>query len=151
MAVARTAKPLEQLIIALVVERLSQPDFAEFLTNRDGTDMAELRHRAAALRAQITDAERDYDEGLIDGRRLKARIERVNEKLAPIEAQLTDTNKAHIFDGLIGVEDVAGSFDNLALDRQRAVVAALLDITLLAAGATGPKFNPTTVRWEWKT
>ena len=48
-----------------------RPDAAVALT-RPSVDTAPLRDQIAALRTQITQAEADYDEGLVDARRMNA-------------------------------------------------------------------------------
>lgn len=148
--VTRDMAGVDRLVVGLVVERLSRPDAADLLVTRDRAEVAELRQKAAALRSQIAEAERDYDEGQIDARRMNARIDRVTAKLAPIDAQLHDTHRARVFDGVIDVRDVGTAFDALPLDRQRAVVDALLTVTILPAANKGTGFQPDSVSVDYK-
>jgi DNA invertase Pin-like site-specific DNA recombinase len=144
---------VDRLVIGLVVERLSRPDAVELVVSRDRPDVAELRKKATALRAQISQAEHDYDEGLIDAHRMNAKIARVTEKLGPITTQLNDRHKARTFDGIpLGADPkrVGEAFDALPLDRQRSLVAALLDITIKPTGSQGTGFHPETVDYDWK-
>ncbi|BBY82959.1 hypothetical protein MPUL_41170 [Mycolicibacterium pulveris] len=148
--VTRDMAAVDRLVVGMVVERLAQPDAAELLVSRDAPDVTELRKRAAALRAQIAQAERDYDEDLIDAHRMNSKIARATAKLAPIEAQLHDSHRARVFDGLIDAKDVGTAFDALPLDRQRAVVDALLTVTILPAANKGTGFHPDSVEHSWK-
>jgi len=38
--------------------------------------------------------------------------------VAEVESKLVDANKSRVFDGLIGVHDVAAKFRDLSLDRR---------------------------------
>ena len=150
MAVARVGKPLERFITGLVVERLSQPDAVQLLDTGTGPDAVELRHRAASLRAQIDESRALYEEGVLTASELRTTRANLNAKLGEVEARLHDANRVRVFDGVIGADDVAESFDALPLDRKRAVIATMLDIVVLPAGATGPRFRPETVETTWK-
>ena len=43
---------------------------------------------------------------------------------------MLDANRSHIFDGVIGMKDIAAKFNTLELDRQRAIVDVLYEITI---------------------
>jgi DNA invertase Pin-like site-specific DNA recombinase len=148
--VARVAAPLDRLIVGLVVERLSQPDAADLLVTSDPEKTRELRDRAKGLRAKLAESRQLYEDGVLDAHELRITRENVKAKLADVESRLNDTHRARVFDGLIDVEDVGEAFDALLLDRQRAVVDALLDITIQPAGHTGPRFRPDTIDADWR-
>src|SRR5262245_35268018 len=139
--VARDAEHVDAMVVEAVVARLSRPDAAELLLNCECEDLDELQAQADALRAQIIAAENEYDEGIIDGRRLAARRERVNEKLAPIVARMEDRDRAEVFEDVIG-PDADEKFDRLDLDRKRAVIKALVTVTINpTARGTGRVFD----------
>ena len=98
------------MVVEAVVNRLSRADATELLVDRERDDLDQLRAEADALRAQIAAAEDEYDEGVIDGRRLQARKDRVTEKLAPIVATMQDRDRAEVFEDLIG-PDADDKFD----------------------------------------
>lgn len=127
---ARSGAHVDAMVVEAVVDRLSRDDAADLLVDRQREDLDELQAEADALNAQIQAAEAEYDDGVIDGRRLQARKDRVNEKLAPIKAKLEDANKAEVFEGVIGADDVDAAFDALDLGRKRAIVNALLTVTV---------------------
>ena len=55
-----------------------------------------------------------------------------------------------VLDGLAGNADVAAVWDGLDLDRRRAVVAALMDVSVRRAARKGAPFNPDDVVIRWK-
>jgi site-specific DNA recombinase len=55
-----------------------------------------------------------------------------------------------VLGGLVGVDDVRAVWDGLELDRRRAVIDALMTITLDSPGRGARVFDPDTVQIEWK-
>jgi DNA invertase Pin-like site-specific DNA recombinase len=133
--VARDAERVDAMVIEHVVGRLSSPDAQELLLDRERDDLDQLQAEVDALRAQITAAEHEYDDGVIDGHRLQARKDRVNEKLAPIVATMQDAERVEVFEDVIG-PDADEKFDRLDLDRKRAVIKALVTVTVKPSSST---------------
>lgn len=132
--VSRSLKMVDDMAIEAVVARLSRPDAAELTVDRTRPDLAELQATASALHAQIKQAETDYNDDIITARDLKAKRDKVNEKLEKVNARLLDAHKAHIFDGVIGAPDVRKAFLRLGLERKRNIVSALITITVNPTG-----------------
>jgi site-specific DNA recombinase len=147
--VARDGEKVDAVVVEAVVDRLARPDAAELVIDRSREDLDELQVQAAALRAQIAAAETEYDEGIIDGRRLAARKERVNEKLRPIVASMEDANRAEVFEGVFGADDVDAAFDALDLGRKRAIITALVTVTVNPS-RSGRVFHRGDVDVAWK-
>jgi site-specific DNA recombinase len=145
--VSRNLAKTDAYVIDHITRRLAEPDAVATLAPPT-VDTAPLRDQIAALRTQITQAEADYDEGLIDARRMNSRIERATEKLAPLEAKMLGANTSRVLDGLAGHADAAARFAKLPLDRRRAVINALVRITIHPQGK-GRHFDPTTIVIDW--
>ena len=149
MGVARAGEPLERFITGLVVSRLSQPDAADLLLADSGPDTAELRQRAAGLRAKIDESRQLYEDGVLSAVELRTTRENLKAKLADIDARLQDANRARVFDGVIDAADVAAAFDALPLDRKRAVIDTLMTITVLPGQKRSP-FRTDLIPVLWK-
>jgi hypothetical protein len=117
-------------VTAHVVERLARPDAAELLVDQKREDAAELRDQAAALRARQDELAGLFAAGDITGSQLKTATAALAAQLDAIESRMFDANRTRVFDGLIGADDIEARFDALGLDRQRAVVAALMTVTI---------------------
>ena len=150
MHVLRSIAPVDKYVIDRVTRRLADPDAVVALT-RPSVDTAPLRDQIAALRTQITQAQADYDEGLVDARRMNARVTRATEKLAPLEDKLLGANTSRVLDGLVGHADAAARFAALSLDRKRAVIDTLVRVTINPSkGLQGShRFDPNSIDIEW--
>lgn len=93
----------------------------------------------------------EYDDGVIDGRRLVARKERVTEKLDAIELRQMDQERLQVFDGLpVGTHEVAQRVRALSPNRLRAVIDVLVVFGAAPVGKGGKVFNPDRVSAVWK-
>ena len=147
------ADHVEPLLYGVVSRRLAEPDAVDLLKSaqHDEVEAERLRAEKQQLYAQIRAAEAEYDDGIIDGRRLKARKERVAEKLTEIERHEQDDERLRVFDGLpLGKPEVTEKIAGLSPDRFRAVVSVLLTATVLPVGKGGKVFQPERVVIDWK-
>lgn len=122
-------------MLDLVVARLSRPDAVELAVDRQRPDVDALRSEAAVLRTRLETLALDYAEGVLSREQLRVATERVKSKLAAVEANMTDGHRARLFRGIVG-ED-APEFLALPLDRQRAVLETLMEVTLMPASRRG--------------
>ncbi|MGB3483618.1 MAG: recombinase family protein [Mycobacterium sp.] len=147
------AEHVEPLVYGALTERLAREDAVDLLKAEvhDEAQTARLTGEANALYAQIRAAEAEYDEGIIDGRRLAARRQRVAEKLAVIETALQDQERLRVFDGIpLGTPEVAEAIKELTPDRLRAVLDVVVRFTVMPVGKGGRVFKPERVRIDWK-
>lgn len=145
--VSRNLARVDHYVVGRITEWLSRPDAAAALTPPT-PDTSKLNAAAAVLRAQITQAEADYDEGQITAARMNAAIERATEKLVPIQEKLLAANTSHVVNGLAGHVDAPARFAELPLSRQRAVISALVRVTINPAGK-GAMWDPSLIVIEW--
>lgn len=149
MKMVRSLEQTNDLVIGAVTQRLAQPDAVATL-GRPTVDSAAIKKQITALRAQIKAAEAEYDEGLIDGRRLKGRVERVTAKLAPLEDQLMGSHMSRDVKDLAGKSDAYARFMELPLDRRRGVVDTLATVTINRQ-LKGGKFDPNAITVDFET
>src|SRR5262249_5825394 len=112
-------------------------------------DTALLRDAITELEGQITAANAEYDDGIIDGRRLRGRIDRVNEKLAPLKDKLLGVHMSRDIAELAGKPDAASRFAALPLDRRRGVIDTLAVVTIHRQ-TKGGRFDPASITVDWK-
>jgi hypothetical protein len=125
----------DEEVSAYIIERLSRGDAGELLVDRDRPDLAALAGQAQALRVRLDDAAAQFADGLIDGDQLRVITRRCRAQLAEIDQVRGDVSRAPVLRDLVGAADVGAVWAGLSLDRRRAVVAALVDVTFFSGGA----------------
>ena len=139
--VSRNAAWLDELAITAVVDRLSRPDALELIQPEERDDLNELREKARALRVRLDGMAVEFADGVLSAAQIKTATKRINEQLALIEKTISDAQATHVFDGVIGADDVPAAFGALSLDRKRAVIDALLVIEVKPSGRCGRTFR----------
>jgi site-specific DNA recombinase len=161
--VVRAAGPLDAFVEHLVVERLSRPDAVELLRAPEAAvDTAELSAEAVTLRQRLDDLDDDLDDGRITRARWQRRNDRMRERLGEIDREIEVATRIDPLAGIVGAEDVAALWfgakpdrsDGLDLGRRRAVLGALVGVTVLRTvrgrRIGGASFDPDGVRVDWK-
>lgn len=152
--VGRGVEPVDELVGAVVVGRLSKPDAAGLLDG-DGRDpAAAAADLAADLRMRLNIAADQYAEGGIDAEQL----ERISAKLKPkIEAAEREANRERV--RVVEVPEVhqltgdqaAEVWKGLEVARRRAVLEVLGLRVKIMPTRQGPGFRPEDVHIEWGT
>jgi site-specific DNA recombinase len=136
-------------VIKLVTGRLARRD-AVAAFSAPTIDKKALLAQLKVLEQQQIQTKADYDDDLIDARDRNAKLDKIAAKMAPIEAKLLGHNTGHTVNGIAGNANAAEIFDKLPLDRKRAVIRAVADVTILAAVKRGEAFNPARVEVAFK-
>ncbi|MER7047708.1 recombinase family protein [Streptomyces jumonjinensis] len=146
---------LDDFVQLAVLERISRPDAADLLADRDDpvdvlgaqTDMREARGTLDELAAALGAGEMDMQEWRVASQSAKQRLEKAQVALA-------GAVKANPVVGLVGAEDPDVAWAALDLSRKRAIIATLMTITVLPARPGrmpgGGYWDPDAVRIEWK-
>jgi DNA invertase Pin-like site-specific DNA recombinase len=147
--IGRNQVMVDKFVTGLVVGRLSRPDAKELLVDRDREGVGELSAKAAVLRGKLEALEAEFtqDDQMMASFALKT-AKRLTTELAEIEARMADSQKARIFEGVIGADDVQAAFDAAGLDRQREMVAALMRIVIRPT-RKGAEFQPDDIHIDW--
>ena len=148
MKIVRDLEKTDKRVIDSITRRLAKPDAAVTLA-KPTVDTAALRDKIDVLRAQIAEAEHDYDDGQITAARMNARIDRVNEKLRPLEDKLLGAHMSRDVKDLAGKPDAAERFAKLPLDRRRGVIDTLATVTI-ERQRRGGRFDPASIAVRWK-
>lgn len=149
LRVARGKEAVESVVVPVVIGRLSRPDAVAALASGNPGRAKELHDQITGAQARLNLAADDFADGALTGEQLR----RVNGALLPKieswQAELAACAPAPGVLALAGV-DAAARWATASLDQQRAVIAALMDITILPA-RSGQRFDPSLVQIEWRT
>jgi site-specific DNA recombinase len=149
MKIVRDLVRTDELVVGVITQRLADPDAARKLS-KPTVDTKKLHQQIDTLRKLITATREEYNEGLIDARDRNARVERITEKLSPLEDKLLGSHMSADVKRLAGNPDAAELFEDLPLDRRRGVIDTLATVTIHRQTAKGGKFDPRAVAVEWK-
>ncbi|WP_326566040.1 recombinase family protein [Mycobacterium sp. 3-98] len=151
LGVAVNKPDVDDLIRGIVCARLARPDAKDVLIDYETPDLDQLSADANVIRARMDELATEFAEGDLTASQLRTATERLKSKLSDIEGQMIDASRARVFDGLpLGTERVQDVFRALDVDRQRAVVSALLTATILPVGKHGRvAFDPERIAIEW--
>ncbi len=149
--VARDARPVDDLVSRIVVERLSRPDAAGLLVDDDAPDAEALRSEAQTLRSRLDTLAVEFADGALTAGQLRAATDRLRTRLAAVEVAQAHTSRVPVLADLVGVGDVQKVWDGLPFDRKRAVIDTLMTVTIDPEPVRGARrFRPELVRVEWK-
>ena len=142
----RSMTDIDDLVTALVVGRLSQPDAAKLFTTGDTT--GELRSRAADLRERRDTLASLFGEGLMSATAYREQAGKITARITETEAAIATAEVVNPVASLIHADDVGKAWADLPLGNQRRIIRALLSVTVLPAGR-GKDFDPDQVDIKW--
>lgn len=146
----RSGRQLDAAVEVAVCERLSDNRLVEELTPSNDVESAALREEADRLRDRLDRIGRDYDDGVIDGRRYQSARERVEAELDDVERRRADLMGSTVLTSLLRRPDPAGAYRAESLMVRRAVVDALIEVRLRPGRRGSKTWDPTTVTIEPK-
>jgi DNA invertase Pin-like site-specific DNA recombinase len=130
-----------------VLGRLQQPDAAKLFTQGDPAALQEARNAVEAIDARLSNAADMFATGAIDA----AQLTRITERLRADRAQAATAMEAALPPAipadLIG-PNARQVWQGLSMDVKRAVLAALVTVTILPSGS-GKAFDEETVQVVW--
>lgn len=138
---SRNIEAVDNYVLDIVAARLSMPDAASLLERNDGVDISELRSKAEALRKRQDAMASEYAEGNVTMSQMRSFTASFEKRINEINNVLLDHNRSRIFHGVIEPGDrevVRERLDALDLSRRRAIVDALLTLTVLPGQRRGP-------------
>ncbi|TFC30235.1 recombinase family protein [Cryobacterium sp. TMT2-18-3] len=148
------AQPVEELISTAVLMRLDTPVMGDTLSGRAAAD-----ERQSALLAELQTAQSKMTElmemwaaGEISRPELRAARTPLEARVENAQRQLDQITGTHALDGLVGHgEELAAGWDALNLDRQVAIVRAVLDYATILPGVLGARtVDPSRVVPSWQ-
>lgn len=143
--ISRNVESVDRLIIKLVTRRLAKPDARAIFTPEPDVLLVAEANR---LRAKLDYVAGQFARDEIDGEQLTLITGTIRPKLQSIEAQL---RPAPLDFSDLATPDISNRWKDIPLERRRAVVDFLLDITLLPRGKDAPRrFDPNSIKVEWR-
>jgi len=145
--VRRKVASVDDVVEAVVIGRLSMPDGPDLLAG-DPVGLREAQDDAAAARARLDLAADQYADGEITGDQLRRITARLRPRLEEAEVRVRAAQPSPELAEFAG-SGVAEAWDRASLETKRAIINALMAVTILPAGP-GKDFDPETVKIEWK-
>nr|WP_232523145.1 recombinase family protein [Nocardioides sp. MAH-18] len=157
--VARAQEPLDDFVTKAIVRWLRESDRADLLWTPPGTDVGALETEAATLTGRKQALASMFARGEIDGPQLATATSELEARLEQIRDAVTSAYSGTALEGVASAPDPGQAWLDLPLDRQRAVLDAVVVVTLLASPRGRPAgwveglpyFRPDTVRLDWRS
>jgi hypothetical protein len=139
---------VDQVVDALVIGRMSQPDAARLLApevdvdglRRDATDIRGRRDALAALLA----------ENLLGIDAVREQSARLSATLADVERRIEHASGSSPLAPLIGADDVAATWQAMALLARRDSIRVLFDSITVLPVTRGARFDPSQIVPVWR-
>jgi site-specific DNA recombinase len=147
---SRAAEPIDRAVMAAVCARLARPDAADLLAGGD-TGLADLRAQADVLARRLDTARDRLDRGVLDEAEFVATKRTIKAEQAVAQRKITAAARTSVLATLGTGPDPAAAFAAADLAVQREVIDALCTVTLLPARRGASRFDPDTVRIDWRT
>lgn len=148
------AEPLEQFIADAVLLRLSSPALAAALAGRAQADeqASTVADQVAADRAQLEELGRLYGEKAITVAEWISARNPIERRIRDGQRRLHALTQSTALDGLIGLDGaLSAQWAGLNLDRQHAVIAALVEHIVIGPGTPGARgLDPDRVQAVWR-
>jgi site-specific DNA recombinase len=156
--VSRRADFVDEVVEGAVVARLSRPDAAMALVQKERPDVAGLRAEAATLRGRLAEADDLFASGVLDSRRLTRITSEVRVRLEQVEQQLVAASSTSVLAGIVDAADVWAAWREIDVSRRQAVVDAIAEVVLLPTARGRPKgtkrgdayFDAESVQLRWR-
>ncbi|KND40102.1 recombinase family protein [Streptomyces stelliscabiei] len=144
---ARGTEPIDLTVEEYVVRRLSRSDAIGLLLDAEAPDAAQLRAKAVSLRARLRGLADEFaEDDDADSVEFRRATRRIKERLAEVEGQMHHPQRARTLVDIVTAEDPNKAWEDLPLDRRRAVVETLITVTILPGQPGRAPFDPRTVQ-----
>ncbi len=153
MGIAVRAADVEELTYGLVAGRLAMPDAGDLLQAQvhDEAEAEKIRTELNTLTTRLETIGIERADELLTGKQAKIATDRINEKIAKLEARQQDAKRQQVFANLpLGRPEVAEVLKSLSADRFRAVLDVLATLTVAPAGRGTKVFDPQRIEVDWK-
>ncbi|WP_345803039.1 recombinase family protein [Microbacterium sp. AZCO] len=121
---------LDKYVRDEVADLVNDPDIRAALTPK-GVDLAPDREALAILNQRLKRTDRDYDNDLIDGQRHKVKTAKLTADIAVIEKRMAQATQRSTSSPILGARDPGQAFLDAPVDIQRAVIAAVVRVTVV--------------------
>lgn len=127
--VSRLLEPVDAMVEAAVIDRLSQPDALALLT--PAVDVAPLVERSQELRARRDDLAGLLAEGILSAAAVREQSLKIRKQLEDLQTRIARAEGGSSLSHLILADDIAHHWHRIMTFRQkRAILAAGLTVTI---------------------
>lgn len=148
------APPLEEFLSAAVLMRLDTPEMSDALAGRRAADeqQSALAADLGADEEQMKVLSQMWAAKEISVGEWKAAREPIEARVRTLSRQLAQLSGSSSLDGLIGHgEQLSESWETLNLDRQSAIIKAVLDYATILPGTPGSRsLDPARIQPVWR-
>lgn len=147
----QTAAPVEELVSAVVVRRLEDPEFIERVARQDAApELNELQHQILVLRRRLDESANSFASGAITAGQLETITARVTSELDAATARMAQLGHGSPFPAP-GTVDTAAWWEHATVEKKRAVIDALMTLTVMPVNIAAPRrFDPERIQIDWK-
>ncbi|WP_327017187.1 recombinase family protein [Cryobacterium sp. MP_3.1] len=146
--VRRNQEAVDELVVELVIARLSQEDAAGLYKTGDSEKAKDAQVAIEAADAKLARAADDFAEDAVTHAQFKRITETLRRKRADAERDLDGARPRTHLTALAGGE-VRAKWIAMPIDAQREVITDLLAVTIMRAGS-GARFDPDLVVVKWR-
>lgn len=148
----RKLKPIDEYVEAIFINRLSRADAARALA-RPGTEdrVEELRTEQRSLTGRLDELAQAFAMGSISARQMTTASTAMQKRLDEISAAIPTLTPSPALRKILNTQDVAETWQSLAIPDRREIVGLLSMVTIHPAGRGAREFNPETVTVEWES
>lgn len=146
--VRRLQEPVDALVTEVLLRRLEREDAADLFTAGDPDAVRSLRGAIAAVSARLASAADMFADGTIDGAQLARITAKGRGEREALEARLSAALPPALPRDAVGARARA-AWAGYDMERRRAILGALMQITILPGGVGQRGFDPELVRIDW--
>ncbi|MER6689757.1 recombinase family protein [Streptomyces minutiscleroticus] len=144
--VTRDLDKLDKWVQSYIIKRLSRPDAADLLAQReDPVDTREAQRDLRESRAMLDELAKALGAGEMDMQEWRVATAAARARREKAEATLRTAVQVNPVAGLVGAEDVAAAWGALDLSRKRAVLDWMMTVTVYPAR---PGRQPDGTYWD---
>ncbi|MFC5495393.1 recombinase family protein [Nocardioides caricicola] len=147
----RSMKQVDLAVLSVVRARLGAPDLVDLLDPEVSDEATGAASETADLLRRLSNIERDYDDGLIDGHRYAVAREKVTSLLREASARRLRLTTNDATARTLSSRDPVAAFDLATLGVRRQVLDTLIQVRLHSAPRGRKTFDPSTVCITWRS
>jgi DNA invertase Pin-like site-specific DNA recombinase len=144
---ARGLEAVDDVVEAVVVARLSQPDAVALLT--PDVDLDALRAKVTELRDRRDGLAGLLADGLLSANAVRDQAAKLTTAISEVEREIMSAVGDGPLAEIVNAPDVGKSWNALPLTAKRAVIETLMVATILPIGK-GVRFAPEQVQIDWR-
>jgi len=150
--VRRAVAPVDALVTGVVLARLARPDAIELLVDGEGGPaVTAAAVEMGAVRDRLERLAVDFADDALTADQLRAITARLRARLDELQRVVSTVDRGDAVSALVQAGDVVARWESLSLEIRRQVIDALLAVTILPAASKGKRFDPSSVKIEWKS